>query len=291
MELRQDYCADKSMREKLYPLFENVFGITEDLLRKFHEQGFWDDTYCPYTYFDDGFAIANVSRFDLPLLIEGKPVSAAGIQSVMTHPDYRRQGLMKNLLEIMLQDIDLNTQVSLLFTEKPELYIPFGFRILPETCFITRYEHSGQCIEECFKKLSPFMLNNTELIHELFQIRIPQSEQFSPLRNTSSFFLNLYDLQVQERLYYAIDLRAILVFAVKADTLELYDLISPNELALSDLCARIPSSFSRIIVYFNPDRFTDFDWTPFAYPSVSHLMIRGQIDFPVHLKYPETAKF
>ena len=291
MEFHKDYCSDKGCRERLYPLFDKVFGISSDVLSDFYWRGFWDETYRPYTLFEDNCAIANVSRFDLPMLVAGKPISAAGVQSVMTHPDYRGRGLMKNLFEVMLRDIDSSAEFSLLFTESPRLYTPFGFRVLPETYFMTRYEHNGQCLEQPCRRLDPFDPTNTGRIKELLRIRVASSEQFFPLRYTPSFFLNLYNHQAQERLYYADDVHAILVFSVKDDTLELYDLIASKPLTLSDICKRVPVSFSRVAVYFNPDRFTEWDWTPAPHQTTANLMIRGNINISEHLKYPETAKF
>jgi len=291
VEFRKDYCLNKGFREQLYPLFDRVFGISPNVLADYYGRGFWDETYRPYTLFESNCAIANVSWFDLPILVAGRPISAAGIQSVMTHPDYRGRGLMKNLFEVMLRDIDSSVEMSLLFTENPMLYIPFGFRVLPETYFMTRYEHSGQCKEKSFRRLAPFDPVNTEVVKELLRIRVAASEHFFPLHYAPSFFLNLYDHQAQERLYYASDVDALLVFSVKDDTLEIYDLISPNPLTLSDICIRVPVSFSRVAVHFNPDRFMEWDWIPASFQTTSSLMIRGHINVPEYLKYPETAKF
>ncbi len=289
-EFHEDYCAENGMRERLYPLFEFVFDISENILTDFHQRGLWDPTYHPYTLFDDGRAIANVSMFALPLVVGGKPITVAGIQSVMTHPDYRGQGLMKRLFEVMLHDIDSGFEASLLFTEKPNLYTKFGFQTVSESCFVLPYEHTGVC-EERVRRLNAFDPSDMQLINTLLHLRTPASEHFFPLHYKSSFYLNIYDQHAHERLYYAKDLNAIIVFAVNNDTLELYDLIAPTFQTLEDVCAQIPASFSKITLHFCPDRFTNVNWTPVPHESTLQLMVRGNFDGQKCLKYPETAKF
>ncbi|MHB1685497.1 MAG: GNAT family N-acetyltransferase [Bacilli bacterium] len=291
MECIQDYCVDAGMRETLYPLFELVFGIPSETFSDFHKRGFWDPTYHPYTFFQDGTAIANVSRFVQPLIVAGKPVAVCGIQSVMTHPDYRGQGLMRRLFEMMLRDIDAGFETSLLFTENPNLFSKFGFQNVPEFYFVSSYRHRERRAEKGVRKLNVFEPSDTRLINELLQIRTPPSEHFFPLYYAPSFYLNLYDPLAQERVYYAKELHAVLIFAVNNDTLELYDVIAPTLPKLEDICALIPVPFAKIALYFSPDRFANVSWTAFPDRSTSHLMVRGRMDAHSDFKYPETAKF
>lgn len=88
----------------------------------------------------DEQAIANVSMFSLPMLVNGERIKAAGIQSVMTHPDYQRKGLMKQIFNEVLKEIDEQYECAVLFTEHPELYTPFGFRVVQEHLMTLSYE-------------------------------------------------------------------------------------------------------------------------------------------------------
>ena len=113
---------EEPKREQLFPLFEEVFGITIQTLNDFSERGYWDDTYKALSFLHDDKAIANVGAFSLPLLINGERINAMGIQSVMTHPNFRRQGLMTHLLDKIIVEIDKECDCVVLFTENPELY-------------------------------------------------------------------------------------------------------------------------------------------------------------------------
>ncbi|TKH05147.1 GNAT family N-acetyltransferase, partial [Bacillus wiedmannii] len=140
VEIFEKFLLEEPKREQLFPLFEEVFGITIQTLNDFSERGYWDDTYKALSFLHDDKAIANVAVFSLPLLVNGERINAAGIQTVMTHPDFRRQGLMTQLISKMIEEIDKKCECTLLFTEKPELYASFGFKVVQEYLMTILYD-------------------------------------------------------------------------------------------------------------------------------------------------------
>ncbi len=42
---------EEPKREQLFPLFEEVFGITIQTLNDFSERGYWDDTYKALSFY------------------------------------------------------------------------------------------------------------------------------------------------------------------------------------------------------------------------------------------------
>lgn len=191
LALATNYSTDDSKREKLYPLFEKVFGIEAVTLKDFYSRGFWNPAYRPYTFFDEERAVANVSMFSLPMTIQSTLVKAAGIQSVMTDPDYRRKGLMKLLLKEMLKDIDLEFELAFLFTDTPSLYTFFGFRQVQEHYFehqmIIVFEVEGKTL-----KLYDIIGNQPSSLEKIYaQIPTPSERielYFSPdLFNEDAF--------------------------------------------------------------------------------------------------------
>ena len=63
---------EEPKREQLFPLFEEVFGITIQTLNDFSDKGYWDDTYKALSFLQEDKVIANVAAFSLPLLINGE---------------------------------------------------------------------------------------------------------------------------------------------------------------------------------------------------------------------------
>lgn len=290
-QLLTNYATDDARREQLYPLFERAFGIPPSAFQDYYARGFWNPTYRPYTLFDDERAIANASRYTLPLMIGGQRVLAAGIQSVMTDPDYRGQGLMKQVFTQMLHEIDQEFDIAFLQTEIPDLYTPFGFRLLQEHRFVTDVVHTPtESASSTLRPLDFFKDEDLQMIQDLLQAPAPLSRHFAPLAYASSLYLNLYEPFYHQMLYVSEALRVLLVFRVEDGTLKLFDVIGRELPALADICREIAQPFNRVEFHFHPEQFTDrFDAIPIEHRK---LMVRG--DFALEqglLRMPITANF
>lgn len=288
MEIRLNYSNDAVLREALYSLFKEVFGIDSYLLEDFYSKGYWNDTYQPFSYFHEGRAAANTSMFELPFIINGELVQTAGIQSVMTHQDYRGNGLMKDLFRMMLAEIDARYDHSFLMTEEPELYTRFGFRVIKEHTFALDFAHIPKQSE--LRRMNFFA--EKDLFMALFKNRQPLSEVFFPLHYESSFALNMYQPAWHEKLYYSRKLNCMLVFEVKNQLLNLYDVIGPKLPSLSALCDEIPEPFQKIEFHFVPDAFEIQQVQAVKSDNTMVLMARPSLlsDNP-YIKLPVTASF
>jgi predicted N-acetyltransferase YhbS len=292
LHFMSNYSSDKTKREALYPLFETVFGIETAVLQDFYKKGFWNPTYCPFTLFDGEQAVANVSMFSLPLMINGTLVQAAGIQSVMTHPEYRGKGFMKKLFTEMLAVLDKKFEASFLFTEAPELYIPFGFRSMPQYCFTADMDYEPNQQKQPLKRLDFFNPHDLLLIQELFQSYKPVSHMLAPIDHASSFYLNMYNPYFHKNLYYSKELHALLVFELQGETLKLYDMINNTIPSLDEVCSQIPYSISRVELYFCPDLFDTVNFEPKALHTGTHFMVRGSFAAEnEYIIFPKTAAF
>lgn len=292
LEFVSNYSPDDTRREQLYPLFERVFGISVDVLKDFYARGFWNPTYRPYTLFEGERAVANSSMFSMPLIVQGRLIQAAGIQSVMTDPDQRGKGLMKQTFTRMLADIDQEFESAFLITDSPELYTPFGFRTLQEFYFVASVAHEPQAGDSLARKLEFFYEEDLSIVRGLFEGHVPVSQRFAPVSHQSSFYLNMYSPSYNEKLYHAADLNVLLVFEVEDDTLKLYDVVGAKLPSLEQLCSQIPASFSKIEFYFSPDQFNIVSEPVRLDATRSRLMVRGRFDVEDEpLTFPITAAF
>ncbi|OFD61095.1 acetyltransferase [Bacillus mycoides] len=271
---------EEPKREQLYPLFEEVFGITSQTLHDFSEKGYWDYTYKALSFIQDDKVIANVAAFSLPLLINGEKINAAGIQSVMTHPNFRRQGLMTRLLNKMIEEIDKQFECAFLFTETPELYKSFGFQIVQEYLMTVSYENKSDKDSQ-LKKLDFYNEEDRQLINEIIENSQRLSNMFSTLNYQPSFYLNMYDLKWNEKLYYSKKLDAMIVYEVENEKLKLYGVFAPVLPILDELCEEISESFTEIEFYFCPDQLGIDDVQYTELQSSKYLMVRSskELDF------------
>ncbi len=265
---------EEPKREQLFPLFEEVFGITSQTLHDFSEKGYWDYTYKALSFIQDDKVIANVAAFSLPLLINGEKINAAGIQSVMTHPDFRRQGLMTQLLNKMIEEIDKQCECAFLFTETPELYKPFGFQIVQEYLMTIPHDKKNNK-DSILRKLDFYNEEDRNLINEIIENGQRLSNMFSTINYRSSFYLKMYDLKWNEKLYYSKKLDAMIVYEVENEKLKLYGVFAPVLPILDELCEEISESFTEVEFYFCPDQLGIDEVQYTELQSSKYLMVRS----------------
>ncbi|MET3288717.1 UNVERIFIED_CONTAM: putative N-acetyltransferase YhbS [Brevibacillus sp. OAP136] len=295
MEFATGYASQQEWREKLYPLFEKVFGLDANLLADFYQRGFWDPTYTPVTFFEQGNAIANASFFVMPMMFDAKRIEVACIQSVMTDPAYRGQGLMKRLMTEMLKQIDATNQWTFLYTSSPELYEPFGFEVVPHHRWRTAnpYPFQEKKAETGLKRLSIFSESDVAVIRACFDKQTAISHAFAPIDYRSSFFLNLYDPEWQQKLYYSRELDAVLVFEVIEETLHLYAVIGLEQPSFERIVGLIQAKIDQVELHFCPDLFdAKHIFTPLLIEKENKLMARGPHSLQERqLAWPLIAEF
>ncbi|KMN43432.1 GNAT family N-acetyltransferase [Bacillus sp. LK2] len=282
---------EEPKREQLFPLFEEVFGITSQTWHDFSEKGYWDYTYKALSFLQDDSVIANAAAFSLPLLINGEKISAAGIQSVMTHPDFRRQGLMTQLLNKLIEEIDKQCECILLFTENPKLYTSFGFQIVQEYLMTVPYDKKNNK-DSLLRKLDFYNEEDRQLISETIANSQRLSNMFSTLNYQPSFYLNMYDSKWDEKLYYSKKLDTMIVYEVENEKLKLFGVFALVLPILDELCEEISESFKEIEFYFYPDQLGIDDVQLTELQSSKYLMVRSnkELDFKGY-KFPVLTEF
>ncbi|MGN4422891.1 GNAT family N-acetyltransferase [Bacillus cereus group sp. MYBK30-1] len=282
---------EEPKREQLFPLFEEVFGITSQTWHDFSAKGYWDYTYKALSFLQDDNVIANVAAFSLPLLINGEKISAAGIQSVMTHPDFRRRGLMTQLLNKLIEEIDKQCECILLFTENPKLYTSFGFQIVQEYLMTVPYDKKNNK-DSLLRKLDFYNEEDRQLISETVANSQRLSNMFSTLNYQPSFYLNMYDSKWNEKLYYSKKLDTMIVYEVENEKLKLFGVFASVLPILDELCEEISESFKEIEFYFYPDQLGIDDVQLTELQSSKYLMVRSnkELDFKGY-KFPVLTEF
>jgi GNAT superfamily N-acetyltransferase len=130
LTFRQDYFGDDAAWAALVSLLKDTFGIDIDPLRQL---GGADPTSMPFGWFDDtGTLAANLSAFAMPIVINGRTINAAGFQSGAVRPPWRGRGLYRDVTAKALEWCDQQRfEAVVLYTDKPDLYTPYGFVSLP----------------------------------------------------------------------------------------------------------------------------------------------------------------
>lgn len=289
--LQKSQTLNKVHRESLYPLFEQVFGIPSHMLQDYYDRGFWDPRYGPYTIFKENLAIANVSAIPMSWIIDGEPVAAAGIQSVMTLPSERGKGYMKKLMNLVLEDLTNHYSFIFLQTEIPALYEKYGFKKVEEHIFVTEAFQNPSIRNSSLKKLDFLTKSDAEIIHSCFARQHPNSNVFTPLDYEHSLYLNLYNPFFSEKLFYSESLDLLIVYEVKDHILKLYDVVAKSSADLAGICGVIPEVFKSAEIHFMPDQLIHIKDLQIK-KKEGTLMVKGKLPICYQpIAFPVTASF
>lgn len=270
LELRSGYFSDRPSFLALADLLRDIFEIDITSLDRF---GGPDLTAMPFGYFDaDGRCVANFSAFSMPLTVEGRSVRAVGYQSGAVRPEYRGQGLYRDLMQRAFAWSDTQGfEAGLLLTDKPDLYVQYGFATVAQHSFRGPMpEPRGR---PDARNLSLEDDADLELVTALLEARCDVSERFSVRRATRTFLLNAcFDPDI--RLSHLPGLDALVAWRLEANTIQLLDIVAHEMPCLDAVVSALGPDAAHVEVLFYPDR---LGWAGEALPyrGVCDLMVRS----------------
>ncbi|MFB2565867.1 GNAT family N-acetyltransferase [Rhizobium sp. IMFF44] len=271
LTLRQDYFGDPSAWKGLVGLLEDTFSIDVGVQDRL---GGPDPTSMPFGYFDaDGRCVANFTAFSMPLIVNGKPVKAAGYQSGAVRPEWRGRGLYRDLMQrAFAHTAAEGYELDLLLTDKPALYERYGFRSLPQHVFVAgmpKLEKAGSTA----RQLSLEAPDDLRMIKMLLQNRQPVSAQFAVVRQMEMFLLNA-SFNSAIRLT-ALGDEVVIAWTFDGATLWLLDVVAMAIPSLATIVSALDIEPDRIEICFSPDRL-DCQVSLQPYEGYTTLMARGK---------------
>jgi GNAT superfamily N-acetyltransferase len=280
---QRSFSQDTTLSFKLFNLLEIVFpgaGITFHAEQASKLGVRWEDASIPFARFhEDGSLITHVGVLEIPMRLMGENVIAGGVHAVCTHPDFRRRGYYREIMNEVLDYCDKRYETLILTTSNPEFYHPFGFRFVQEHSFIASVNSSGGV--NGIRLLDINNIGDVNLLHRLLETRTPVSNILGVVNEKALFLVN----EATIPMYYFPDLDTIACMSIENNELKLYDLVAPQIFPLQELIQRIPHTIKSCFIYFNPESLnTNVEALPEMLDGDSHLMVRGTFT-------PELQKF
>jgi predicted N-acetyltransferase YhbS len=298
-KFKRSFAEDNTLSPRLFNLLESAFpGLGLNALAEQARKlgGVWEDVSTPFVRIDDnGTLITHIGVLEIPMRIMGEDVTVGGIHAVCTHPEYRRRGYYREVMKEVLNYCDRIYKTLVLTTAQPELYQPFGFRVVPEHSFKAKFNSTGtigNLILESppvspqvevshknsrngmgFYSLDITNSNDVKLIHRLLETRVPISNIVGVFNQKALFLVN----ESTRPLYYFPNLDALACLQIQDKQLKLFDLVTPHlNFPLQALLAQIPQPIEEISIYFSPDCLqVNTQAIPETFDGDSLLMIRG----------------
>lgn len=270
LTFRQDYFSDPQAFAALSDLLGDIFGIDISVQNGF---GGPDPSSMPFGFFDaHGRCVANFSAFTMPMIIGGREIRFAGYQSGAVRPEYRGRGLYRHLMKRTFDWAEETGHAAgILLTDKPALYMPYGFRVVEQfkTCgpalSVANCTGSG-------RQLSISNTDDVQLISSLLDRRTAVSREFAVARQKEMFLLNTwFDRQVS--LTYLQNPEAVVAWKRQGEeTVVLLDIVAEKVPSLAELLPAIGSPCASIEVQFPIDNL-DWQGTKARYQASCELMI------------------
>jgi predicted N-acetyltransferase YhbS len=286
---RRAYAEDPALLGRVFELLDLAFPHDGLSARERAARALgcrWDALSTPFVRFEGERAVSHVGLLEIPLVLEGREQVVGGIHGVATHPERRRRGLYRSVMEQALAFADARYSTLVLTTEEPYLYEPFGFRVIDEARF------AGPCAQPATPARTRLLDRGTSsdlaLLHRLLESRAPVSLRYGVVRDRVVFGFD----EAHSPLRYAGDLDALLLYEVRETTLRLYDVVAREIPGLAEIAARVPEELTDVEVYFAPDRLrADLAPEP-ARLDGAYFMARGPFPAaPGTFMVPRSARF
>ena len=240
----------------------------------------------PYTLFDGGRAVSNVSVNRMELLLDGQARSCVQLGTVMTAPAYRGRGLSRRLMEAVLAECAGETVFLFANESVLEFYPRFGFQKKAQVRFsmdLGRPRGRG-------RRLDMASAGDRELLLRHYK----KTNPFSKIQTVNGENLLMFYCAgpMAECVSYLPDFDAVAVAEAEGDVLHCYDVYCGAGQSLPDILeALAPPGTRRVRLEFTPVDPAPFEtspvpdeedamfvlndtgifgWEPFLFPVISH---------------------
>ncbi|MFD2172295.1 GNAT family N-acetyltransferase [Tumebacillus lipolyticus] len=287
--LVSDYRQVEVLRKSFFDLAKQTFGLD---FNEWYDRGFWNDSYICYSFVDGEHIIANASVNKMVLTSGGKEYKAIQIGTVMTHPDYRNQGLATKLMKHVIEKYEKEYELIYLFANETVLdfYPKFGFQKVLESSYSLAVSDLKKevALRSALRKLDVDNLADFELMKEFATERIPVSSTLG-VKGNEHLLMFYFILVFRDALYYDQNEDVILLFEQEDHVLHVFDIVSKRKIDLEKVVSRIISEKTEFIQFhFVPDSdnenirstlVTETDDTLFVLPSCANA--RKPVKFPL----------
>ena len=297
---RSSYADEPALLERVFALLDTSFAGLAGHLRAIEPFGMrWGAVSTPFLWVNGDQVLAHVGVLEMALVVNGEEAAVGGIHAVCTHPDHRRRGHFRAVMEEATEWCEQRYAMTMLMASKTELYAPLGFRVLDEHRFVGDIRRSVPPVGG-LRRLDLHDPADLRLLHRLLDEREPVSRVLGVVRERRVFLFN----RAKQPVWYAEDLDAAFCYDVSGTTLRLYDLVARRVPTLEQVVSRIEESIERVEVYFVPDRLGERDGLgsigrPMVLSPERHvvdgdswLMVRGELGLgDAEVMLPRTARF
>lgn len=249
------YQKTDKYRAAFNALAVKIFNLS---FEDWYKSGFWNEKYIPYTLFDGDKAVANVSINIMDFNILGKQQRYIQIGTVMTDEEYRNKSLNRFLLERVLEDWLMKSDLLYLFANSTVLnfYPKFGFRQVSE------YEYSKNIAvkygSEKPDKLNMDLQSSRDMLHDYAKNSASYGK--ISMRENADLVLFYCTEPMKDNVYYIKSLDVIVVATFEGDQLHLLDVFGKNHVEIDKVIDSLATeNINSVLLGFTPEKCDSYD--------------------------------
>ncbi|MDQ0178383.1 GNAT family N-acetyltransferase [Bacillus chungangensis] len=290
-QLISDYKQIEKYKESFKELAKQIFEID---FKEWYDKGCWNDNYICYSYVDGDQVIANVSVNKMVVILNGKEYKAIQLGTVMTHPDYRHQGLAAKLMNHTIEKYEQDYDFIYLFANNTVLdfYPKFGFEQVKESSFSLKASDLKKKVakKSALRKLDVNNKADFKLMKEFAAERFPISSKLN-VKDNESLLMFYFIAVFHDAVYYIEEEDVIVLFEREEEQLHVFDIVSKKAIDLETVVNHLISDTTEMIhFYFVPDTDLENIQSAFIIETDDTLFVRPLLkDFTGNFLFPLTS--
>jgi GNAT superfamily N-acetyltransferase len=247
MKLISDYMRDDTKRHMLNGLTQKTFGFD---FEGWVTNGYFEGDYIPYSYEEDGKIVSNVSANRMSFKQNGAVKNYIQIGTVMTDPDYRKQGLAAGLMKQVIKEYEKDCDGFYLFGDLSAagFYRKMDFEIVNQYRYFLKEEF---CTTD--KNDEPFspIQEMDEAVKKKYLEYVRESEPHSSFEQINKYGLQMFYTAGLDNVLYCAELDCFIVLE-EEETPILQSVLSRKKVALTDVVKRMALDKPELMLGFTP---------------------------------------
>lgn len=281
------YESDDNLRKKFNQLTNEVWGFD---FENYYKSGYWDDNCIIYSLFIDDQIVSHTTVSTFENIVKNESIVLAQLGTVMTRPDYQKQGLSRYLMERILQDYKEKVSGMFLFANDSVLdfYPKFNFSAVQE------FQASAPIVfresSHHVTKLNLDDSNQQKLLEMYVKNSIPTSSFDTKNLGLTFFYCYAYpDFGFKDSIYYIESLNTIAIVQKEENTMTILQLFQMKEENIEDVILALATpevdtvlfGFSPLNADYNFTIHKEEDLTLFVSPELEDLFNTQKLMIPI----------
>lgn len=252
-EIIKNYRNNAPLRQSFNHLASATFGLD---FEDWYQNGFWGENYIPYSIVHEGQVAANISVNIMDMNQNGTIKHFIQLGTVMTAEPYRKQGLIREIMQEIEKDYGEKAEGFYLFANDSVLdfYPKFGYRKAKE------YQYSKQVSHNTPSTMKPAPMKEKSHWKKLeHTIQTSTFHGQFDMADNSALFMFYVTKFMQQNVFYDETTDTYAIAEIESGVLLLHAIFSSSNIALEDIVRSFGSPITKVILGFTPSDTTGYE--------------------------------